>query len=341
MKIAIVNDLALAVEALRRALALRPEHTVLWTAANGEEAVARCAEQRPELVLMDLLMPGMDGVEATRRIMADTPCAVLIVTASVRDNAPLVFEAMGHGAIDATDVPVLGDDRAESAAPLLAKIDMVGRLIGDRPRKAAHKSAAVRRSAARQLVAIGASAGGPPAVAKVLGGLPEKFPAAIVVVQHIDEQFAQGMADWLSRYSVWPVRVARPGDSPTVGTVLLAGTDEHLVVNSDGCLGYSREPLGLSYCPSVDVFFASINASWPGPAIGVLLTGMGRDGAAGLKALRLKGHHTIAQDKASSAVYGMPKAAAELGAAVDILPIEQIAARLQDIAGIDSRRTPK
>ncbi|HEY0659923.1 MAG TPA: chemotaxis response regulator protein-glutamate methylesterase [Lysobacter sp.] len=339
MKIGIVNDLAIAVEALRRALAQRPEHTILWTAANGDEAVARCAQDRPDLVLMDLLMPGMDGVEATRQIMARTPCAVLVVTASVRDNAPLVFEAVGHGAIDATDVPVL-DDGAGSAAPLLAKIDMVGKLIGNRPHRTARKSAAPLPTADR-LVAIGASAGGPPALAKVLGGLPATFPAAIVVIQHIDEQFTQGMADWLSRYSTWPVRLARPGDRPTAGTVLLARAHEHLVVNADGSLGYTREPLELSYCPSVDVFFESIKSSWPGEAIGVLLSGMGRDGAAGLKALRLMGHHTIAQDKASSAVYGMPKVAAELGAAVDILSIEQIAPRLQDVFGIDSRSTPR
>src|SRR5579859_1286131 len=175
MKIGIVNDLAMALEALRRALAQRPEHTILWSATDGDEAVARCAENRPDLVLMDLLMPGMDGVEATRQIMAHTPCAVLIVTASVRDNAPLVFEAVGHGAIDATDMPVLGDG-ADNAAPLLSKIDMIGRLIGNRPIKTARKPAD-RSPTANQLVAIGASAGGPPAVAKVLGALPAAFPA--------------------------------------------------------------------------------------------------------------------------------------------------------------------
>jgi two-component system response regulator WspF len=339
MKIGIVNDLGIALEALRRALAQRPEHTILWSATDGEEAVARCAQNRPDLVLMDLLMPGMDGVEATRQIMAHTPCAVLIVTASVKDNAPLVFEAVGYGAIDATDMPVLGDG-AGDAAPLLAKIDMIGRLIGDRPTKTARKSADCP-SPAHRLVAIGASAGGPLAVAKVLGELPATFPAAIVVIQHIDEQFTQGMADWLSRSSNWPVRLAQPGDRPAAGTVLLARAHEHLVINADGCLGYTREPAELSYCPSVDVFFESINASWPGQAIGVLLTGMGRDGAAGLKELRLRGHHTIAQDKASSAVYGMPKAAAELGAAVDILPIEKIAPRLRDVFATNSRSTPK
>src|ERR1700741_942952 len=118
MKIGIVNDLAIAVEALRRALSQRPGHTVVWTASNGEEAVAQCARDTPDLVLMDLLMPGMGGVEATRQIMARSPCAVLVVTASVGSNAPLVFEAMGHGAIDATDVPALGVGDNQGAAEL-------------------------------------------------------------------------------------------------------------------------------------------------------------------------------------------------------------------------------
>lgn len=334
MKIGIVNDLALAVEALRRALAKRPEHTIVWTAANGAEAVARCAQTLPDLVLMDLLMPGMDGVEATRQIMAQTPCAVLVVTAGVGSNASLVFEAMSHGALDAVDMPALGvHGDFDGAARLLAKIELIGRLLGDRAIRTTREPASRLRPTTQRLLAIGASAGGPAAVAQLLGGLPAEFPAAIVVIQHIDEKFAQSMADWLGRDSHCPVRLAKPGDCPMTGAVLLAGTNEHLVLNADGHLDYTCEPVEQSYRPSVDVFFDSVNRAWPGQAVGVLLTGMGRDGAAGLKAMRLKGHHTIAQDQASSAVYGMPKAAAELGAAVDILPLERIASRLQALFG--------
>jgi len=331
MKVGIVNDLAIAVVALRRALSQRPEHKVIWTAANGAEAVARCVQDPPDLVLMDLLMPVMDGVEATRQIMARKPCAILVVTASVGSNASLVFEAMGYGAIDATDVPAFGAD-GEGIAELLDKIDLIERLISTSGLRSIRRLP-VRRSPARGLVAIGASAGGPAAVAQVLSGLPVAFPAAIVVVQHIDEKFAGSMADWLNRYSHVPVHVAKPGDRPLAGTVLLAGTNEHLVMNSDGDLLYTEEPVELSYRPSVDVFFESIAKAWSGQIVGVLLTGMGRDGAAGLQTLRQKGHHTIAQDKATSAVYGMPKAAADLGAAVDILPIGRIASRLQVLVG--------
>ena len=132
MKIAIVNDMPMAVEALRRALAFEPAHEVVWVAGNGAEAVQRCAEQTPDLILMDLIMPVMDGVEATRRIMAETPCAIVIVTVDRQQNVHRVFEAMGHGALDVVDTPALGAGNAQdAAAPLLRKIINIGWLIGD------------------------------------------------------------------------------------------------------------------------------------------------------------------------------------------------------------------
>lgn len=327
MNIAIVNDLPSAVEALRRALALRPGYRLLWVASDGIEAVERCAREPPDLVLMDLVMPRMDGVEATRRIMASTPCAILIVTVDVGAQSTRVFEAMGHGALDAVDTPQLGlgDGRA-GAAPLLAKIDLLGKLIADRGHP--ERNGLVVPPPGELLLAIGASAGGPAALAHILAVLPPDLDAATVVVQHVDRQFAPGMAQWLNQGSRLPVRVAAENDAPQRGVVLLAATNDHLVLKSAQRLGYTREPLSNVYRPSVDVFFQSVCRLWRGPAIGVLLTGMGRDGALGLKALRNRGCHTIAQDEGSSAVYGMPKAAVKLQAAVEVLPLERIASRL-------------
>lgn len=320
MRIGIVNDMPMAVEAMRRVIVSSGQHEVVWAAKDGAEAVENCQRDRPDMVLMDLIMPGMDGVEATRRIMAASPCAILVVTATVEGNAGKVFEAMGAGALDVVQTPTFGgDDGAQGAAGFLYKIDATAKLIREPSEPAKH---GVR---ARHLVAIGASAGGPAALAKLLGGLPADFPAAVVIVQHIDVQFTPGLASWLGNVCKLPVRVAKEGDVAEGGVVLVAGTNDHLTLPPGGRLSYTREPEYYSYRPSVNVFFESVRWNWRGDVVGVLLTGMGRDGADGLKLLRDARHHTIAQDRATSAVYGMPKAAADLGAATDVLPLEKIA----------------
>ncbi|MEA3212202.1 MAG: two-component system, chemotaxis family, response regulator WspF [Chthoniobacter sp.] len=332
MRIGVVNDVPLAVEAVSRVLEQSSTHEVAWIARNGHEAVARCAEDRPDLILMDLIMPGLDGVAATRQIMAKTPCAILVVTATIEGNTAKVFEALGAGALDVVKTPILGaDGRGEGAAALLAKIEMLSRLItgkSTRPPAPAGPDAPPTSPAPNRLVVIGASAGGPAALAAVLGGLPRDFPAAIVMVQHVDAQFSSLMAKWLNEQSRLPVRTAEEGDQPEVGVALLAGTNDHLIFESARALGYTSEPRAYSYRPSVDVFFESAIRHWKGEIVGVLLTGMGRDGAKGLKALRDHGALTIAQDQASCVVYGMPKAAAALGAAVEVLPLDEIAPRL-------------
>ncbi|WP_085581298.1 MULTISPECIES: chemotaxis response regulator protein-glutamate methylesterase [unclassified Pseudomonas] len=333
MRIAIVNDMPLAVEALRRALAFEPAHQVVWVAGNGAEAVRLCAENTPDLILMDLIMPVMDGVEATRRIMAETPCAIVIVTVDRQQNVHRVFEAMGHGALDVVDTPALGAGNAqEAAAPLLRKILNIGWLIGERTTRSRPAQPPQRSSAScKRLVAIGSSAGGPAALEVLLKGLPRNFSAAIVLVQHVDQVFAAGMAEWLASASGLDVRLAREGEPPQAGAVLLAGTNHHIRLLKNGTLAYTAEPVNEIYRPSIDVFFESVANFWNGDAIGVLLTGMGRDGAQGLKLMRQQGYLTIAQDQQSSAVYGMPKAAAAIDAAVEIRPLEKIAPRLLEV----------
>jgi chemotaxis response regulator CheB len=336
MKIGIVNDLPMATEILRRALSTRADYSVAWVARDGVQAVAECARETPDLILMDLLMPNMDGVEATRRIMAASPCAILVVTVSVGANAGKVFEAMGAGALDAVDTPALvADERHLNVAPLLAKIDTVARMLRQKTQRRAKNSALIAPEQRQPLVCIGASAGGPGALARILAVLPASFSAALVIVQHVDKQFAQGMAQWLDEQCALPVRIVVAGDRPVAGTILLAATDDHLVLDRYGRLAYTPDPLSCVYRPSVDVFFQSVARHWHGEVVGVLLTGMGKDGAADLRTLRNMGHYTIAQDQATSAVYGMPKAAAALNAAVDVLPLERIGPRLIEVCHKD------
>jgi two-component system response regulator WspF len=244
-----------------------------------------------------------------------------------------VFEAMGHGALDVVDTPAIGaGNPAEAAAPLLRKIMNIGWLIGDKGNRVRSAPSPLRSSGSRQkLVAIGSSAGGPAALELLLKGLPRDFSAAIVLVQHVDQVFAAGMAEWLSSASGLNVRLALEGEPPQAGTVLLAGTNHHIRLLKNGTLAYTAEPVNEIYRPSIDVFFESVASYWNGDAVGVLLTGMGRDGAQGLKLMRQQGYLTIAQDQNSSAVYGMPKAAAAIDAAVEIRPLDKIAPRLLEI----------
>jgi len=331
MRIAIVNDAAIAAEALRRILLSVPGYELAWIASDGAEAVQMCRQDTPDLILMDLVMPVMDGAETTRQIMAQTPCAILVVTATVEGHCAKVFEALGAGALDAVQTPALaGSGQLQGVSALKFKIDAIGRSplndSGNRHPKSGTTERQLLRSAPSDLlVAIGASAGGPAALATILSSLPRDFPAAIIIIQHLDAQFAPSMAGWLNERSTVSVRVARQDDAPQANTALIAGTNDHLVFLNSQVLGYTPEPRDRYYRPSIDVFFESIVRHWRGNAVGTLLTGMGKDGAKGLKGMRDAGYLTIAQDSASCVVYGMPKAAAELNAAAAILPVDEIA----------------
>ena len=331
MRIAIVNDMPIAVAAIRQCLEKEPALQVCWVAADGAEAVTKCARDLPDLVLMDLIMPVMDGVEATRRIMIESPCAILVVTGCMSTNLSKVFDAMSFGALDVVNTPVPGGD---GGGQLLAKIALIGKLIGPAPAPGTIEAPGRNPFAIPVpfLIAIGASTGGPQAVAEVLSLVPSDCTAAVVIIQHVDKYFTQGFASWLGEKMSIPVELAREGGLPQAGRALLACTNDHLVIAPDTTLRYTPDPKDYSFRPSVDVFFNSLAVNWPAKGAAVLLTGMGRDGASGLLSLRNKGWHTIAQDKATSLVYGMPKAAAELNAAKEILPLKNIALYLRAVS---------
>ena len=325
-----MNDDSVAMEVLRRAIGTS-DHTIAWIARDGAEAVRKAASDPADVVLMDLIMPEMDGVEATRRIMQESPCAILVVTGDVTRNTSKVFAALGAGAVDVVATPKLGDDGGvASTRALMAKIKLVGQ-VGI-PRSSVRATGrAASGPALTGLVVIGASAGGPPAVAHVLRDLTMELPVSVLVVQHVDAEFVDSMADWFDSQASFTVTVAREGDVPSAGHVYISAGDVHLVMRQDGRLGYESEPREALYRPSADVMFESVAKHWKGVVVGVVLSGMGRDGAIGLQKLKAAGARTVAQDEKTSAVYGMPKAAKEADAATDVLALDRIGPFLNDL----------
>jgi two-component system response regulator WspF len=346
MRVGIVNDLRIATEVLRRTVAETEGFTVAWVAYDGEHAEMHHRADPADIVLMDLVMPGIDGAETTAHIMAIKPCAILVVTATVTGNRELVFSAMGNGALDAVTTPDL--KHPESVAEFRRKLLSVSRLVGQK--KNGTKPSSPSRShgvvvprhhfGKFPIVGIGASTGGPQALATVLRKLPADFPAAVIIVQHLDVQFVPGLQRWLSHECALPIHLAKEHEPVRQGHVYLAETRDHLVIRRslDGApyLHYVTEPEDSPHRPSADVFLNSLAALRNTDCVGVLLTGMGRDGAEGLLELRRSGALTLAQDQSSSVVFGMPRAALELGAVDENFSLEAIAGYIvrfvQDVA---------
>lgn len=327
MRIAIVNDMAMALEVLRRVITQFSDHEIAWTALDGAEAIEKSQRDTPDLILMDLIMPNIDGVEATRQIMNHSPCPILIVTASVEGNMSKVFEAMGHGALDVTKTPTLGMKISEeSAEALIKKIETIKSYLGKKEVKetVTDSEPASLPKIIPDLVVIGASTGGPSALVKILKDIPETTEITFAIVQHVDVNFAQSFVEWLDKQTPLPVKVAKEREELLPGHVYVASKEEHLIITNNQRFGYTSFPKETSYTPSIDVFFNSVSEHWPKKGVGILLTGMGSDGAQGMVALKNSGWQTVAEDASSCVVFGMPKAAIEKGGVTEVLPIDQI-----------------
>ena len=337
MRIGIVNDLSLARAVLKRLVQSVPEYSVAWEAVNGAEAITKAAADRPDVILMDLMMPAVDGAEATRRIMRESPCPILIVTSSVGAHHSKVYEALGAGGLDAVRTPAFGPGgQVLGGEPLLNSLRKVRQSLSQRMKKDSVASGSgllhVGRSpSSPSLLAIGASTGGPEALATLLTSIGKDFPAPILIVQHIGSDYISGLVDWLRYRSGQVVELATPRTKPQAGKVYLAGGDQHLKLSSGGQLVFDAEPATYPHRPSVDVLFASLATNWNGIGVAVLLTGMGSDGAQGMLKLKNRGWITIGQDEASSVVYGMPKVAYELDACTEVLPLNQIGPRCRTL----------
>lgn len=336
IRVLVVDDSKSVRSVLRRFLGRTEDVQVVGEAGNGAEAVAACKELEPDVVLMDLEMPVMDGYEAIDHIMAWRRVPILVLSSRTSRGAmEPAFEAIRRGAAEVLPKPEDMASWERFAAALPDTVRKLGRAWSGSRRAAAPSSPAPAPARVLTLapelrqalrwVAIGASTGGPAAIRELLEAIPPNAPVSFLVVQHIAAGFEGGFADWLDKEFRFDVRVAEDGETPAPGTVRLAPAGSHLLLEPDGRLRLeSGRPARRGHRPSIDELLLSCAVAFPRQSAGVLLTGMGNDGVEGLAALRRAGGLTLVQDEASSVVYGMPKAALEAGAALLALPPREL-----------------
>jgi two-component system chemotaxis response regulator CheB len=337
INVLVVEDSAVVRDFLVHLLVADPDIRVVATARDGVEAIDAVARYRPDVVTMDIHMPRLDGIEATRRIMESCPTPIVIVsgTSDPREVAT-TFKATEAGALAVLarpDGPGSATHAAEAAAllntvKLMSEIKVVRRW--NRARRDAPPAPLTSGAKAGRvgLIAIGASTGGPPVLQALLGGLPAGFPVPLAVVQHMSPGFIPGFVGWLQQTTALPVHVARHAAPLLPGHIYVAPDDFQMEVARGGQVNLLRSPPENGLRPAVSALFRSAADVYAAATIGVLLTGMGADGARELKQLRELGAMTLAQDRASSVVHGMPGAAIALGGAVRVLPGEDMAAAL-------------
>ena len=322
---------------LKSILESEPDIQVVGVVGNGRDAVKAAAELKPDLITMDIQLPGMNGIEATREIMETTPTRIVIFSRAVdAAGEEGAFEALRAGALEVLEKPSgMGVGQLVKLREQLVgtiKLMSVVKVVQRRPRRERPVAVEVVEAPAVEgsigLVAVGASTGGPAALNTFLTGLSPDFPVPVVVVQHISSGFTTNLAEWLNKQSPLGVSVAHAHQTIEPGNVYLAPEDVHLVFSRRNVLAFDGSAPVSAVRPSVTVLFDSVAKVYGKEAAGVLLTGIGDDGAGGLKAMRDAGAITFAQDEQSSVVYGMPKAAAELGAAQCILSLDAIAPAL-------------
>ncbi|MGG6239497.1 chemotaxis-specific protein-glutamate methyltransferase CheB [Nodosilinea sp. AN01ver1] len=341
IRLLLVEDSPVALALLQRIFRDVPDMEVVGVARNGHEALALIPAVKPTLICTDLHMPKMNGLELTEEVMARFPCPILVISASVQaEDTQTVFRILEAGALDIFPKPRTGlaSEYEKARTNLLAKVRVLSgvTVFTHRRRSAATATPSLPpqpagsintqiNTSTPRLLAIGASTGGPQALLAVLQPLPKTLPVPIICVQHISSGFLQGLVNWLDSSCALRVTIAAPGDTPQPGVVYFPPERHHLEINSSGQMVLSQGAPVAGHCPSVTVMFKSVAAHYRRQAVGVLLTGMGRDGADGLQALALAGSLTIAQDEASCVVFGMPKEAIALGAAQQVLPLNAIA----------------
>ncbi len=328
LRVLVVDDSPSVRAVLRRFFSWTDDIVVVGEAADGAAAVEQVVELEPDVVLMDLVMPGMDGYAATERIMEVRPTPIVVLSSRAnRNQMRIAFEAMRRGAVEVLGKPE-DTGRWRQLAETLPEMVRTAAAAKARPSRRTVRRPPTLETVPRTLrwVGIGASTGGPAALREFLEAMPEQFPMTLLVVQHITTGFEAGLADWLNREFAPDVRLATDGEEAEPGTVRFAPGDAHLLLDAGGVLRVDRHtPPRGGHRPSVDVLFSSLARVSPAATAGVLLTGMGSDGVEGLSELKEAGALTLVQDSASCVVYGMPRVAVERGAAEIELTPRQIA----------------
>jgi two-component system chemotaxis response regulator CheB len=334
----VVEDSSTVRELLLGILCSDPAIEVIGTAQTGEEAVEAVERLRPDVVTMDVHMPKMNGFDATRRIMETHPTPIVIVSAADGTDTTKAFQAIESGALAILQKPSgLGHPEYERhCAGLLRTVKMMSevKVVRRWPRPRPVETLTAARVCSEfqiqpvqtcvRLVAIGASTGGPPALQTILAGLPKDFPVPVLIVQHIADGFTQYFVEWLAQSSKLPVHLPTHGQGVLPGHVYVAPDRLHMAITADGRIQLIGSEVENGLRPSVSYLFRSVAKSYGPGGVGVLLTGMGRDGAWELKSMKEKGALTIVQDRDTSAVYGMPGEAVRLGGASYVLSPDKI-----------------
>ena len=333
INVLVADDSRVARMLLVHLLESDPQIKVLGAVDSGLAALEFVQQTKTDVLLMDIHMPNLDGFEATRRIMEIEPLPIVICTATTNPReVATTFRMMEAGAVACVEKPVAREhaDFEQLVATLLQTVKLMSEVKVVR-RWPKSRNASARRASENkspegkiQIVGIGASTGGPPVLQAVLAGLPKDFPAPLLIVQHIAPGFLPGLVEWLNQTTAWQVHVASHGIDPRPGHAYLAPDDFHLGMSSAGKILLAREAAENGLRPAVSYLFRSLSDVYGPNVVGVLLTGMGKDGAAELKLMRDRGASTIAQDRETSIVHGMPGEAIALGAAEHILPADKI-----------------
>ncbi len=347
IKVLIVEDSVVMQEFLKNTLESDPDIQVIEMVNNGEKAIEAVKKFRPDVVTMDINMPILNGFDATRIIMETTPTPIVIVSGEWdTSNVETTFRAMEAGAIACVARPPGAGhiDHASSVEELIRTVKSMSEVkvvkrwprlqkkgIGSFKKEATVSEAAITPGREIKVVAIGASVGGPIALQTILAAIPSDFSAPIVIVQHISAGFTQGLVEWLSMTSAIPVHMGRHGEKILPGHAYIATEHLQMKVKRDGMIALTEDEPDGGIRPSVSYLFRSIAEAYGKNAIGILLTGMGRDGAQELKLMKDKGAVTIVQNEETSVVFGMPGEAVKIGGANYVLPLEEIA---QTLAGL-------